>query len=98
MDNSICLHFIKFCFIINGLQALSFYKFDIETIKLNHPRNVAVAVAMEKKFDNYHALKGEFGAFVSSLHDFLFPIFLFLNFVRKSISLRYTYSVSISNE
>lgn len=56
MDNSICLHFMKLCFIINGLQALSFYKFDIETIKVNHTRTVAI----EKKFDNYHALKGEF--------------------------------------
>lgn len=57
MNNSIGLHFIKLFFLINGLQALSFYKFDIETIKINRTRNVAVAT--EKKFDDYQALKGE---------------------------------------
>lgn len=55
MDNSIILHFIRLIFLLNGLQALSFYKFDIETIKVNQTRNIA----MEKKFDEYRALKGE---------------------------------------
>lgn len=57
MDISICLHFIKLFFIINGFHALSFLKFDIETIKVNRTRNVTVP--MEEKFDDYHALKGE---------------------------------------
>lgn len=57
MDISICLHFIKLFFIIDGFHALSFLKFDIETIKVNRTRNVTLP--MEKKFDDYHALKGE---------------------------------------
>lgn len=57
MDNSIILHFIKLIFLCNGLQALSFYKFDIETIKVNQTRNIATA--MEKKFDEYRVLKGK---------------------------------------
>lgn len=56
--DSICSHFIKLFFLMNGLQALSFYNFDIETIRTNSTRNVAVV--MEKKFDDYHALKGEY--------------------------------------
>lgn len=70
MDNSICLHFINIFFLINGFQALSFFKFDIATNKVNRTRNVDVT--MEKKFDEYHVLKGE-NTFVTSLQN-LFPL------------------------
>lgn len=53
IEFSICLYLI----IINGLQALSYYKFDIDTDQMNRTNDVAVA--MEKKSDDYHALKGE---------------------------------------
>lgn len=56
MENLVCLHLIELLFLISGLQALSFYKFDVETIAINQSKNVLEA--MEKKFDDYHALKG----------------------------------------